>query len=269
MDKKIFFIDLDGTLLNDERLITDGNCDAINEAIDMGHIVAVNTGRSITSSMRIINRHGLKREGLYLLAFQGNMIYSPTKDQVLFSDGFSRDDGIRLFNLLKSEGVYAQTYDSKNILSPCDGPELKEYVNITGETFEIISDWKDLPLDVVPKIISISYDHPEILHAFRAKYEDELKKDFEIFFSSEYYLEFTKRGTNKGVGVRELAKLLVVPMENTVGIGDEENDIAMLRAAGTGVAVANAVPMAKEAADIVTRADNNHDAVAEAIKRFI
>ena len=75
-------------------------------------------------------------------------------------------------------------------------------------------------------------------------------------------------GANKGYGVEFLCDFLGVPIENAVAIGDEENDISMIRNAGVGVAMKNAVQSVKDAADYVTEHDNNEDGVAEVIEKF-
>ncbi len=266
---KIFFADMDGTLLDDSRGIPAENQSAMELALSNGHIIAINTGRSIESAIKILKAYDLIKENLYLLSFQGNLIYYPIEDKVLYQDGFEKEKGIRLLNLLKSEGIYAQTYDNKQILSPGVCPELLEYVRISDETYRIIPDWEELPEEKLCKVISISYSDPSVLRAFRDKYEDDLKKDFEVFFSSDYYLEFTKRGIDKGTGVKKMAELLDIPLSDTVGIGDEENDIPMISCCGVGVAVANGVERAKEASDYITKLDNNRGAVSEAIKKFM
>ena len=67
----------------------------------------------------------------------------------------------------------------------------------------------------------------------------------------------------------KLCEILGIPRELSVAAGDEANDLDMLRAAGVGVAMANAIPDAKAVADYVTRRDNNHDGVAEIIEKFL
>ena len=70
----------------------------------------------------------------------------------------------------------------------------------------------------------------------------------------------------KGNGIRFLAEYLHVPMSHTYAAGDAENDISMLEAAGTGIAMANATEAVKQAADIVTADDNNHDGLLPIIQ---
>ena len=82
-------------------------------------------------------------------------------------------------------------------------------------------------------------------------------------------LEFTKRGVDKGSALKELATFLDIRIEDTVAIGDEENDIPMIQAAGVGVAMFNASDDIKVSADEVTTVDNNCGGVAEIINKYV
>ena len=81
-------------------------------------------------------------------------------------------------------------------------------------------------------------------------------------------LEFTAAGVDKGMGLKKLAELLSIPMESTMAIGDTENDLAIIEAAGIGVAMGNATDAVKARADYVTTT-NTKDGVAAAIEHFI
>jgi hydroxymethylpyrimidine pyrophosphatase-like HAD family hydrolase len=82
-------------------------------------------------------------------------------------------------------------------------------------------------------------------------------------------LEFSHMKSNKGDAVRFMAEYYKVPLSDTVAVGDEENDCPMIEAAGVGVAMANASPVAKSVADYVTTLDKNHGGIAEIIKKFV
>ena len=71
------------------------------------------------------------------------------------------------------------------------------------------------------------------------------------------------------MAIKYLCNFLNIPIENTIAVGDERNDISMIKAAHIGIAVQNAVDAAKEAADDITENDNNHDAIAEVIGKYI
>ena len=96
-----------------------------------------------------------------------------------------------------------------------------------------------------------------------------ITQELDISYSSNRYLEFNRKGVNKGAGLMKLAEQLRVPIEETIAIGDNFNDLSMIQAAGVGVGVANVNPAMKEQCDYITQADNNHGAVAEAIDHFI
>lgn len=81
-------------------------------------------------------------------------------------------------------------------------------------------------------------------------------------------LEFTRAGVNKGVALRALAEILSIDPAETMAIGDTENDLAIIKAAGIGVAMGNATPAVREQADYVTD-DNESDGVATAMEHFI
>lgn len=79
----------------------------------------------------------------------------------------------------------------------------------------------------------------------------------------------TPAGVNKGSAVTALCARLGMDIRDSVAAGDENNDVSMLRAAGVGAAMSNAVPAAKAAADYVTERDNNHDGIEEVIRKFL
>ena len=103
-----------------------------------------------------------------------------------------------------------------------------------------------------------------------AKQMQPITKDkVSVSYSSNRYLELNAIGVDKGLGLRELAAHLGIAIEDTMAIGDNLNDYAMLKDAGVAVAVANAVAEIQAISDYVTKANCNEDAVAEAIQKFI
>ena len=78
-------------------------------------------------------------------------------------------------------------------------------------------------------------------------------------------IELNSIHASKGNALCTLCKKLGISMENVLAIGDNENDISMLQAAGTAVAMANATPEVKACADFITQQDNDHDGLSEAI----
>lgn len=96
------------------------------------------------------------------------------------------------------------------------------------------------------------------------------QKENAIHFSPVKSIWSIVRSTRtKGTGAQYLVKLLNIPHTSTVAIGDEQNDIPMIQSAHIGIAMKNGIDDIKKAADYVTENDNNHDAIAEVIEKFI
>ncbi|MDR2940336.1 MAG: HAD-IIB family hydrolase [Clostridiales bacterium] len=90
-----------------------------------------------------------------------------------------------------------------------------------------------------------------------------------IFFSAPILLEFTNLEVSKGVGVKFVSDLLHIDLKDVIAVGDNQNDVPMIKATGLGVAVSNAVDELKEAADYITKNDCDHGAIKEVIEKFI
>ena len=88
-------------------------------------------------------------------------------------------------------------------------------------------------------------------------------------FSNDQYLEFYNHEAGKGNAILAVCRHFNIPVGNSIAAGDAPNDISMLQAAGIGVAMANAGPGVKEAADFVTSLDNEHNGLTEAIEKFM
>ena len=89
MNKKVFFTDLDGTLLNDQKEITPGNQAAIDEALHRGHKVVITTGRPLASARIQAERLGLTKEGCYIVTYNGGQIYDPYHKKTIYGKPIS------------------------------------------------------------------------------------------------------------------------------------------------------------------------------------
>ena len=95
-----------------------------------------------------------------------------------------------------------------------------------------------------------------------------LPDDLTVVQTAAFYLEVIPRAINKGQGILDICRALQMQPEEVVAFGDAENDIPMLRAAGVGVAMGNADPAVKAAADMVTLS-NNEDGIAFALDQLL
>ena len=269
MEKRLLFLDLDGTLLNDSKEITDGNLFALNQALERGHGVIITTGRPLKSALAQARRLGLDQPGCYTIAYNGAMVYDWGKQGNVFTRALDIPSVIRVFEKANEIGEHIQTYDSFDVLVEPRGDDeaLRRYCKMVSMTHRVIGDvHTDLQEDPV-KCLVINYEKKDGL----LKMQDWIRANMEgmdCFFSCEQFLEVVPKGMNKGEAVKMLCKLLGVEIEDAVACGDAANDLAMLKAAGIGVAMINGSDEVKAVADYITTRDNNHDGVAEAADKY-
>ena len=271
MSAQILFTDLDGTLLNDEKEITEGNRQAIREALAAGKRIVAASGRSLDSVLWQVERVGLAEPGCFLIAYNGGVIYDCARREIIFQHTLDLEELGRLFDEARRREIYIQTYDREQVITEpwCDQQIARWYgqrVNAATRTVQNIR--RDLS---APPAKALLIDRSECgaLDEMAEWIRENLAGRVDCFHSSAFYLEAVAAGVNKGAALEALCGMLEIPVSQSVAAGDEANDISMLRAAGVGAAMANAVPAAREAADYVTERDNNRDGVAEIIRRFL
>lgn len=266
---KILFSDLDATLLNDKKEIEAGVKEAIDTLLCQGDFFAICTGRPLASARAVASRTGLDRRGCYIVAYNGGVIYDPSKDRIISYASIPLSIVRKMFEKAKEAGLYIHTYDRTNdtVLSIRHTKELDAYTGHTKLQQKTGSDVLAQMTKEPAKMIVISDDH-ERLEQFQKENEEWSRGALNSFFSCEPYLEYCPAGISKGAAVETLCAYLNLPVEVSVAAGDERNDIDMLKAAGAGAAPRNAHPLAKEAADYICEKDHNEGAVGEVIRRF-
>ena len=270
IDKKILFLDLDGTLLNDKKEITNENLAAIEKAIDAGHAVVVTTGRPKAGITAQVKAMKLDRPGCYAIAANGATIYNTYTDELIYENGVPREYLRYAFEEAYKFGVYPQTYTHDGVLAERDTAELHYYCDLIKMTYEIVEDVSSA-IDYDPiKILFIHLDDRSKLEAFRAHMEEWYQeRKLEVFFSCDRHLECLPQGVNKGSGVRFLSEYLGVSYENTLAAGDAENDISMLQAVAIPCVMKNARSEMYQYGKYITENDNNHSGIAEIIEKFM
>ena len=267
---KILFSDLDGTLLNDDKTISEENKNAIAETIKKGNYFVIATGRPFYAVTNIVKELGLNRPGGYVLSFNGGLITDMHTGRDIYEKYL--DFGIveEIFRVAKDEGIYVQTYHSNKIYCMNDGEEARHYAAVEHPVIvptgmNVLSYLPSEPC----KCLAINLHDRQRLEDFAEKYGRIYKGILDFFFSGPDYLEIMPHGENKGAALKRLAGYLNVFDEDTIAVGDEENDITMIKEAALGCAMVNAKDAVKADADYITVNDNNHSAIAEIIQKFM
>ena len=270
MEKKILFIDLDGTLLTDTKEITPENLSAIQQATELGHAVVVTTGRPLYSTLRQVEKLGLTKPGCYAITSNGALIYNAHTREIIFQTGVPRACLREAFDEAFRFGIHPQTYSATGVLCEKDCPEMEYYAKSNVISYEVVDDvTKALDFDPI-KILFVDLHDRSRLERFREHMNDFSKRyHLDMFFSCDQYLEFLPEGINKGSGIRFLCSYLNVPLDNTLGAGDAENDITMLQTVKLPCVMKNARPEMYPYGAYITEHDNNHSGIAEIKKKFM
>ena len=269
-NSKALFLDLDGTLLDDRKKISEKNRLAIDRMLAMGHRVIITTGRPLVSARVQAKALGLTGSGCYLIEYNGGVLFDTEHEKVIYKQTIPLPLIRLVFDEANKRGLHIQTYDDDYVLAEprCDNEYLRYYSTNFGVPSRIIDSVRSLTQEPV-KMLMIDMEDPSRLESMRGWVAEHAGEQLDTFFSSEVFVEIISKGLNKGNALRQMAALLDIPLENTISAGDAGNDLPMIRAAHLGCAMANASDAVKAAAGYITEADNNHDGVAEIIEKFI
>ncbi|MCL2396468.1 MAG: Cof-type HAD-IIB family hydrolase [Defluviitaleaceae bacterium] len=269
---KLIACDMDGTLLDDSFTLSQIDKDAITKARDAGIIFTLCSGRSYKSLRVFAQELGIITRGSYIIGFNGGIIYDPYDGVVVRKDDLPKDVAVEIVKLYKAAALDMEIViylDGERVLFEKNAVYAHKYQRISNvdwlETTDIVSAAREL--ESIAKIIFIGEN--STLKTFEKELEDAFGRDVGICFSAEYLLEAGPKGRSKGDGIMWLCQKLGINPAEVIAIGDNYNDISMIKQAGLGVAVANAVDAAKEVADYVTARDCSNGAVAEVIEKFV
>ena len=263
---RLIACDLDETLLDNAKNVSQENIEAITAFEKQGGIFVPCTGRLYTGLKRTLTQLDVwEKAGHYVISTNGAMITENT-GKILVSNGLDWDKTKQLIAYGREKGIGIEVFTGSGTLyyEKVDAKEEKD-LPLFIDQLEVLPQQVDfLQTQLIPKLL---YERQDMayLQQFVKEMPQDLKADLEISFSSDRFIEINKKGVHKGSGLIKLAQYFHIPMEETMAVGDSYNDIAMLKTAGVSVAVANAPQEIKQICDHVCKHTNQESAVAEAI----
>ena len=255
--------DLDGTLYNSDRRLSEENRQAIEYFKKEGGIFTFITGRVPLTAASVYN--DIKPNAPYG-CINGAGIYDGGSKRLLRAHPLPALAGSITADVLSEFsdiGCQLNTADNIYFISP-DSETEKIFEN-AGVTV-VRTDYESVREPVL-KIVFTTQDMDRMDALIRYLNAHPLADEFEFVRSELTFYEILPKGISKATALYDLASLLNIDMKNTVAVGDYNNDITMVKAAGTGYAVANAVPELKAAADKITVSNNEH-AIARIIEEI-
>lgn len=268
MKYKMIALDLDGTLTNSKKEVSERNREALKKAADKGVHIVLASGRPLVGILPVAEMVNLKETGGYMLAFNGAHIVDgrtgETFMQTTLPEEFYPDiiDYGKLFY-----DVTILTYTKKGIVTLDDqNPYAQLEAKINRVPLMQVPDLYAALDGPVCKFLCVgNYSHlREIQLMIKAEYGDKIN----VFFSETYFLEIVPNGIEKAASLKKLLDKLGLKREELIACGDGLNDITMIEFAGLGVAMENAQDALRYRADYITDT-NDADGVAEVIEKFI
>ncbi|NLZ48935.1 MAG: sugar-phosphatase [Clostridiales bacterium] len=264
---KLIALDMDGTLLRKDKTISERTFNALQAARERGVKVVLSTGRPVMGIRNYLDYLGLNEDDEYAITFNGSAVQTGKSGNMLFQKFMTGKDLHRIYKLSQEHDLNIHAFDKNGRLIT---PKANKYTDVEAEINKIqvqVEDFNNIKYD--DKIIKVMIvDEPEKLDKLEKNMPKEYSADYSIMRSASIFLEFLKPGINKSIGLSVLSEHLNIAKEEIIAVGDADNDIAMIKYAGLGVAMDNAFPQVKEAADYIT-SSNNDDGVAEVIEKFI
>lgn len=269
MSIKLVAIDIDGTLVTSNRELTQQVTETLQEAHRQGIKIVLCTGRPLPGVEPELEALGLTGKEDYVITYNGSLVQAVQSEQVISAYELSYEDYLEIEMMARKVGVHLHVSGKDAIYTA--NRDLSPYT--IYESFLVNMPVKYRTQEEMNQNIEMikmmMIDEPEILDAAIAKLPDSFRQQYTVVKSAPFYLEVLNKKASKGAALASLAAHLNLQSEEIMAIGDNENDLTMIEYAGTGVAMKNAIPMIKEAADYITIGTNDENGVAEAIKKFV
>ncbi|WP_177505020.1 Cof-type HAD-IIB family hydrolase [Anaerosinus sp.] len=260
---KLVISDLDGTLLDRDHQISEANKLAIFEAVQSGVTVTIATGRMYPSALPYAKQLGVD---VPIITYNGAVIKS-VSGEILYEQCLDTGVAQEIITLCQENDWYIQTIDDDNLYFKEHNEKAKYYESVAGikghAVGKNLADYAKRP----PKMLMIT-DNEVQTDEIVALLEKQFAGRITAVKSMPTYIEIIHPSVNKAAAVDRLIEKLNLSREEVMALGDSNNDLPMLKAAGLSVAMGNANQKAKAAAKVVTE-DNNHSGVAVAIRKYV
>ncbi len=250
----LFCTDLDGTLYSDDKTVSKENLDAIEYFKSEGGLFTFITGRVPKTSVHICDT---VKPNAPFGCFNGGAVYDLAAEKYLYTIPLPKD-AMELVNFVDRNlpEIGIQLTTAKDSYFFKDNPVMARFRNITG--IPLLTGPFDEGKEPVLRIVFAHADGDKMDELIRLLDSHPKAKDFDLIRSEKIYYEILPKGVSKGLALIKMTELLGIDPKNTVAVGDYNNDISMIKAAGIGFAVENAVEEAKAVADLITVSNNDH-----------
>ena len=266
---KLIACDLDETLLGDDRHVSLQDLEAIQSLKNYGVKFVPATGRgfkSIEATLKELNV--FQKENEYVISYNGGALSENKNDRILHFEGIPFSIANALYQKGLTYDVCVHVYTQDHVYVAHINNDEKAY--ITGRIEYDVIDYDTIDFLKNEDIVKVLYSNTnyEYLKSIETDLQG-LTNNLDVSYSSHRFIEFNHKGVNKGQGLLMLGKILDIKPEEMIAVGDNFNDLPMLKVAGLGIGVQNTVEDMKKECDYITKATHNESAISEIIEKFI
>jgi len=262
---KLIALDIDGTIMDKNFKISEQVAKVIKKAMDKGIYVLIATGRMYSATVPIAKHLGLKTP---LVVYQGSLIQEFYRsNKILMHHTLPTDMALGVIKDLRSYGAQINAYINDNLYAESFSPILDEYVLRRDATVYKIDDFENMEKFEPTKILGMDYN-VDLIDKMRTELKEKYKDSINITKSTPNFCEFVNNKCSKANSVLYMAKKWNISQSQIMAIGDQENDLEMLKIAKIGVAMGNGDKELQKMADYVTDSVDNNGA-ALAIQKFV
>ena len=261
---KMVALDLDNTLLNSNKEISQRNEHVLKQLHQEGIKVVLCTGRPINAIWPYIEQLGLTDSDDYTVTFNGGLVINNESREHLFELGMKKSDLLPLFSYVKRKKIPLNVLDFERVY------ELNDYPGSIYRTVLKNIEFQSLPMSDVPEkpyskaVMAIT---PEKLSTIIGELPADLKAQYHAVQSQPMIMEFLPKKLNKAVGLKALLDHFGDDFSNLMTFGDADNDLEMIEAAAQGIVMENGLPNVKAVATAITDTNDN-DGVAKYCERY-
>lgn len=266
MHKKLLVLDIDGTLANSHKEISEATKAAVIGLMERGHDCMLASGRPLCGMEWAAQRLEFEKYGGYLLAYNGAQIVRFDTMETVCERKVPVSMLPDVYDFAVKHQCGLISYENNCIIS-ANG--INEYIELESRINQMpIKEVESFPIyfheDVVKCLLCVDPDKAETL---LKKLRETIVGDVEIFRSEPFYIELMPKGVDKASAIAQMLPKLGIEQKDVVACGDGFNDITMIRFAGVGVAMGNAQDALKAAADVVTDTNDN-DGLIPIIEKY-
>ena len=268
MDYQMLVLDLDGTLTNSRKELTEPTKQALIEIQEEGKKVVLASGRPINGIVPLAEKLNLSKYGGYMLSFNGARITQCSTGEIIYNRTLPADVIAPIYEITSTyPGLDILTYDGNQILSGIASNEYTEKESFINK-MEIVQvpDFVSRLTFPVNKLLIAG--EPSILEELMPHLQQKFHKLLNIYRSEPFFLEIMPQNIDKAYSLQKLLNSIGLTADSMICCGDGFNDISMIEYAGLGVAMENAQPIVKETADFITKS-NDEDGILHVINTFL